>query len=57
MLVVLGGVRLEVKTTLVKNQHGLLVKCEISGVVPSDIYEEFRVKPVAKSTPKQKKRR
>ena len=57
LLVVLGGIRLEVKTTLVKNQHGLLVKCEISGVVPSDIYKEFSVKPVTESTPKQKKRR
>lgn len=53
----LGGIRLEVTTTLVKNQHGVKVVCSISGVVPKEIYDHFSVKPITASTPKQKKRR
>jgi hypothetical protein len=52
-----GRADLTVTTRLVKNQHGIKVQCSISGVVPTDMYGAFSVKPVAASTSKQKKRR
>jgi hypothetical protein len=53
----LGGIRLEVTTTLVKNQNGVKVVCSISGVVPEEIYHDCSVQPIAVSSPTQKKRR
>ena len=57
LVVVLGGVRLEVRTTLERKQHGMKVACSISGLVPDEIYDAFSVKPVDDSVPQKKKRR
>ena len=57
LLVVLGGVRLEVKTRLVNRQQGLKVLCMVSGTVPQEICDVFSMESVSESAPKQKKRR
>lgn len=57
LVVVLGGVRLEVKTRLVKRQQGLKVLCMVSGTVPQEIYDVFSIESVSESAPRQKKRR
>jgi len=57
LLVVLGGVRLEVKTKLVNHQQGLKVLCTVSGTVPREIYDVFSMESVSESAPRQKKRR
>jgi hypothetical protein len=53
----LGSIGIELKTVIVRTQHGQKVSCAIAANLPKDVARSFQVKPFTAPSGKKKKQR